>query len=82
MKESIRHTATEFMKMMPTFVRRVAQREYDFILLSPLKRRMLLKMYCIGKLEIDTKNSIESLTKAKKFHLQHDVCSDLAKSFT
>lgn len=48
-KESIRHTAAEFMKLIPVFVRRLAQREYDFILVSPMKRRMLLKMYCMGK---------------------------------
>ncbi|XP_013381613.1 uncharacterized protein LOC106152545 isoform X1 [Lingula anatina] len=47
-KGSIRQTAGELMKMMPMFVRRLAQREYDFILLSPLKRRLLLKMYCLG----------------------------------
>ena len=48
-KNSIRHTAAEFMKMMPQFTRRVTQREYDFILMNPVKRRMLLKMYCMGK---------------------------------
>lgn len=50
-KESIRQTATEFMKMMPMMVRRLAQREYDFILVPPVKRRLLFKMYCMGKPE-------------------------------
>ncbi|XP_046561288.1 LOW QUALITY PROTEIN: uncharacterized protein LOC124270288 [Haliotis rubra] len=43
-KDSIRETAAELMKLMPMFTRRLAQRDYDLILVSPLKRRMLLKM--------------------------------------
>lgn len=34
---------------MPAFAKRLAQRDYDFILINPMKRRMLLKMYCMGK---------------------------------
>ncbi|XP_070562508.1 uncharacterized protein [Ptychodera flava] len=47
-KSSIRETASEFMRIMPVFKKRLAQREYDFCLMSSLKRRMLLKMYIIG----------------------------------
>ena len=48
-KDSIRLTTTDLMKMMPSFVRRLAQREYDFILVRPVKRRLLLKLYCLSK---------------------------------
>ena len=48
-KESIRITASEFMKVMPAFVRRLAQREYDMLLVRPVKRRLLLKLYCLGR---------------------------------
>ncbi|XP_032219672.2 uncharacterized protein LOC5519119 [Nematostella vectensis] len=47
-KKSVRETAKEFMKMMPQMRKRLDQREYDFILMSPLKKRMLLKMYVLG----------------------------------
>ncbi|CAH1772877.1 unnamed protein product, partial [Owenia fusiformis] len=47
-KDSIRDTAEALMEIMPMFVRRLAQREYDFILVNPVKRRLLLKMYCLG----------------------------------
>ncbi|XP_019638101.1 PREDICTED: uncharacterized protein LOC109480348 [Branchiostoma belcheri] len=47
-KPSIQQTAQELMKVMPQFTKRMVQRDYDFILMTPLKRRMLLKMYCIG----------------------------------
>ena len=48
-KDSIRRTAGEFMRMMPQFVRRLAQREYDFIMIKPVKRRILLKLYIMGE---------------------------------
>lgn len=48
-KPSIRVTAKELMKLLPSFKERLAQREYDFILVSPMKKRMLLKMYALGK---------------------------------
>ena len=48
-KDSIRRTAGEFMRLMPGFVRRLAQREYDLIMVRPIKRRILLKLYCMGK---------------------------------
>lgn len=47
-KESIRHTSQEFLKLMPAFTQRLAQRDYDLILVNPIKKRMLLKMYCMG----------------------------------
>lgn len=47
-KASIRDTAIEFLKLLPEFKRRLAQREYDFCLVTPVKRRMLLKMYTLG----------------------------------
>eukprot|EP00794_Sanderia_malayensis_P007985 gene7985-8842_t len=47
-KQSIRETAKEFLKLMPSFSKRLAQREYDLSLVSPVKRRLLLKMYALG----------------------------------
>ena len=48
-KKSIRKTAAEFMRMVPMFSYRLAQRDYEFILVSPVKKRLLLKMYILGK---------------------------------
>ncbi len=47
-KQSIRETAKEFLKLMPSFSKRLAQREYDLVLVPPRKRRLLLKMYALG----------------------------------
>ena len=47
-KESVRETAKEFLKLMPSFSKRLAQREYDLSLVPPRKRRLLLKMYALG----------------------------------
>lgn len=46
--ESIRKNAARFMALMPMFAQRLAQRDYDLILVSPLKKRLLLKMYIIA----------------------------------
>ncbi|XP_062510031.1 uncharacterized protein LOC134186129 [Corticium candelabrum] len=47
-KKTIHKIAKELNGLMPEFRRRLDQREHDFILMSPVKRRMLLKMYVIG----------------------------------
>ena len=47
-KKSVRKTAAEFMSLVPMFSRRLAQRDYDFILVNPVKKRILLKMYIMG----------------------------------
>ncbi|XP_053393909.1 uncharacterized protein LOC123525355 isoform X2 [Mercenaria mercenaria] len=47
-KKTIRKTAAEFMPMIPMFSQRLAQRDYDFILVPPHKKRLLLKMYIMG----------------------------------
>ena len=47
-KKTIRETAKEFMTLMPQMRKRLDQREYDFILMDPMKKRMLLKMYVLG----------------------------------
>ena len=52
MKPTIRTTAAQFMEVMPGFVRRLNQREYDFILVAPVRRRLLLKMYCMSKFRL------------------------------
>ncbi|KAJ8305938.1 hypothetical protein KUTeg_016483 [Tegillarca granosa] len=46
-KPTIRETAREFMELVPIFAQRLAQRDYDLILVSPVKKRMLLKMFCM-----------------------------------
>ncbi|XP_025111516.1 uncharacterized protein LOC112574565 [Pomacea canaliculata] len=49
-KNLIRKNAANFMTLMPMFARRLAQRDYDFILVPPVKKRLLLKMYIIAML--------------------------------
>lgn len=48
-KKSIRRTAAEFMKHIPMFSQRLAQRDYEMILVPPHKKRLLLKMYILGE---------------------------------
>ena len=66
-KRTVRQTAKEFEKMMPQMRKRLDQREYDFILLSPMKRRMLLKMYTLG-LFVNGRLDKEKREIAKKVH--------------
>ncbi|KAL5022904.1 hypothetical protein ScPMuIL_002059 [Solemya velum] len=47
-KASIQETSAEFVALIPSFARRLAQRDYDFILVSPQKKRILLKMFILG----------------------------------
>jgi len=47
-KSSVKETSEEFIKLMPSFRKRLKQREYDFILVSPVKRRLLLKMFILS----------------------------------
>ena len=47
-KKSVRQTAKEFMTLMPQMRKRLDQRECDFTLVDPMKKRMLLKMYVLG----------------------------------
>ena len=47
-KKSVHKIAKELNQLMPDFRHRLDQREHDFILMSPVKRRILLKMYVIG----------------------------------
>ena len=48
-QEPIRKNAAYFMTLMPVFAQRLAQRDYDFILVPPNKKRLLLKMYIVGE---------------------------------
>lgn len=50
-QEPIRKNAAHFMTLMPMFAQRLAQRDYDFILVPPNKKRLLLKMYIVGEQE-------------------------------
>ncbi|XP_006822682.1 uncharacterized protein LOC100373635 [Saccoglossus kowalevskii] len=63
-KSSIRQTAGDLMRVMPAFKRRLAQREYDFCLMTPEKRRMLLKMYIIGVFVNDRRDRSRDYQKA------------------
>lgn len=45
--ELSRATAERLAELAPSFVRRLAQREYDFLLVPAKKRRLLLKLYCL-----------------------------------
>lgn len=47
-KTSVKETSEEFIRLMPSFRKRLKQREYDFILVPPVKRRLLLKMYILS----------------------------------
>ena len=47
-KTSVKETSEEFIRLMPSFRKRLKQREYDFILMPPMKRRLLLKMYILS----------------------------------
>ena len=47
-KKTVREIAKELMVLMPQMRKRLDQREYDFILMDPMKKRMLLKMYVLG----------------------------------
>ena len=47
-KSSIKETSEEFIRLMPAFRKRLKQREYDFILVPAVKRRLLLKMYILS----------------------------------
>lgn len=71
-KNSVRETSVEFIKLMPAFRRRLAQREYDFILVPAKKRRLLLKMYVLGVFVNGRKQRLgpEAMIKSK---LQEDL---------
>ena len=47
-KPTIRATAQEFLQLMPAFSLRLAQREFDFLLVRPVKRRIILKLFIVG----------------------------------
>lgn len=55
-KQSVRETAKEFLQLMPSFSKRLAQREYDLSLVPPRKRRLLLKMYALSVFVNGTKS--------------------------
>jgi len=47
-KSSVKETSEEFIRLMPSFRKRLKQREYDFVLVPAVKRRLLLKMYILS----------------------------------
>ena len=67
-KKTAHETANELMKIMPAFRKRLDKREYDFILVKPVKRRMLLKMYALGLFLNGRSSKVqESVTKKLRF---------------
>lgn len=67
-KKTVHETANELMKVMPAFRKRLDKREYDFILVRPVKRRMLLKMYALGLFLNGRSSKVqESVTKKLRF---------------
>ncbi|GFN79129.1 hypothetical protein PoB_000563500 [Plakobranchus ocellatus] len=46
--ENIRQNAANFVVLMPAFCHRLAQRDFDLMLVDPVKKRMLLKMSIIA----------------------------------
>ena len=67
-KKTAQDTANELMKIMPAFRKRMDKREYDFILMNPVKRRMLLKMYALGLfLNGRSTKAQENVTKKLRF---------------
>ena len=47
-KESVRYCAQELLKLLPAWQKQLQQREKDFILMRPVKRRILLKLYVMS----------------------------------
>ena len=47
-KGSVPHKVHQLMELIPTLNKRLEQREYDFILWTPLKRRILLKLLAVA----------------------------------
>ncbi|CAB3980623.1 Hypothetical predicted protein [Paramuricea clavata] len=67
-KTTVQDTANELMKIMPAFRKRMDKREYDFILMNPVKRRMLLKLYALGLfLNGRSTKAQENVTKKLRF---------------
>lgn len=66
-KETLTRTVHELLSLMPEFRKRLDQREYDLILWTPMKRRMLLKLLAVAtfingrtarvRFQIDTRDS-------------------------
>ena len=47
-KGSVPHNVLQLMELIPAFRKRLEQREYDFILWTPSKRRILLKLLAVA----------------------------------
>lgn len=70
-KKSVRETAKELMRLVPQMRKRLDQRECDFILMDPMKKRMLLKMFVLGvfvngckdKVKQDVENKVYTALK-------------------
>ncbi|XP_004226995.2 uncharacterized protein LOC101242461 [Ciona intestinalis] len=48
LKSYVQTTITRLTEVLPKFSRRLKQREFDLILVSPVRRRMLLKMFAVA----------------------------------
>ena len=47
-KNSVKETSEKFIKLMSSFRKRLKQREYAMVLVAPIKRRLLLKIYILS----------------------------------
>jgi len=47
-KKKVQITSARLMKVLPAFTKRVHQRDFDLILVHPIKRRLLLKMFAVS----------------------------------
>ncbi|XP_039259415.2 uncharacterized protein LOC120335862 isoform X1 [Styela clava] len=48
LKPTVHSTVQDLLKVMPAFTKRLKQREFDFILTSPVRRRLLLKLFIVS----------------------------------
>lgn len=47
-KPTTRETAQKLLAVMPAFAQRLRAREKEWALLTPVKRRILFKLFCVG----------------------------------
>nr|CAB3263091.1 uncharacterized protein LOC101242461 [Phallusia mammillata] len=48
LKMNVQSTVTDLMEVLPAFTKRLRQRQFDMILVPPVRRRLLLKMFAIS----------------------------------
>ena len=82
-KASLRYSARELYQLLPAWSRRLAQREHDFILMRPVKRRLLLKLYVLStfmRSHVPKIASARSSTSARRRSTAHFGARQTKKS--